>query len=72
MSALAHILISDGVKVSGSDGSDSKTISRLVNAGADIKIGHAAENIKNPDLVVYTAAISDDNPELVEARARGI
>ena len=72
MSALAHILLLRGNKVSGSDRTDSDIIKVLRSDGAKITIGQKAENIENPDLVVYTAAIAKDNPELVEARNRGI
>ena len=64
MSSLAHIMLNNGVKVSGSDRTESETTKRLAAAGAEIYIGQSAENIKNPELVVYTAAISKDNPEL--------
>jgi len=72
MSALAHILLARGIKVSGSDRNETEIVKRLRDAGADITIGHFAENIKNPDLVVYTAAISKDNPELISAIEKGI
>ena len=72
MSALAHILLVRGYKVTGSDGADSSIIDVLRKDGAEIYIGQRAENISNPDLVVYTAAISNDNPELVAARDKGI
>ncbi len=72
MSALAHIMLVQGNKVSGSDRSESPIVNILKKDGAEIFIGQSAENIKNPDLVVYTAAIADDNPELCEARNKGI
>lgn len=73
MSALAHILLSKGIKVSGSDWTESEITNILKNDGAEIAIGpNSAENITNPDLVVYTAAVADDNPELCEARNKGI
>ena len=73
MSALAHILLSKGIKVSGSDWTETNITKILKDDGADITIGqHCAENIKNPDLVVYTAAVSKDNPELCEAKNQGI
>lgn len=72
MSGLAHILLMRGVKVTGSDRTESNITNILKNDGAEIYIGQRAENIQNPDLVVYTAAISDDNPELCEARNRHI
>ncbi|MBQ6907634.1 MAG: UDP-N-acetylmuramate--L-alanine ligase, partial [Clostridia bacterium] len=69
---LAHILIRQGIKVSGSDRTESSILDILKKDGAAIYIGQSAENITNPDLVVYTAAISSDNPELCEARKKGI
>ncbi len=73
MSALAHILLSKGIKVSGSDWTETDITKILRNDGAEITIGpNCPENIKNPDLVVYTAAVAADNPELCEARNKGI
>lgn len=72
MSAIAKVLLHNKVKVTGSDFSGGKAIDELIALGADVVIGHSADNIKNPDLVVYTAAISDDNPELSAAREKGI
>ena len=71
MSALAHILLSLEHTVSGSDMTPSDITKSLEAAGATIAIGHSANNIKSPDLVVYTAAIDDDEPELIAARASG-
>lgn len=64
MSGLAEILLKNGYAVSGSDMKNSKIVEKLRNKGAKIYIGHSADNIKDADLVVYTAAISQDNPEL--------
>lgn len=72
MSGLAHILLMRGIKVTGSDRTESNITEILKNDGAEIYFGQRAENIQNPDLVVYTAAISDDNPELCEARNKNI
>ncbi len=72
MSALAHILKNDGYSVSGSDFSDSETVQELRSSGIDVAIGHSAENVDGAGLVVYTAAIKDDNPELCRARELGI
>ena len=72
MSGIAHILLKRGVKISGSDRTESNITKILAADGATIFIGHKAENITNPDLVVYTAAIPNDNPELVAAREKGI
>ena len=72
MSAIAKVLLHNKIKVSGSDFSLSASTEELISLGAEITIGHSADNIKNPDLVVYTAAISNDNPELIAAREKGI
>ncbi len=72
MSALAHILLNNNISVSGSDMSESYVTEKLKEAGAEIYIGQKSENIKDPDLVVYTAAIAHDNPELCAARDKGI
>ncbi|MEL7647769.1 MAG: UDP-N-acetylmuramate--L-alanine ligase [Sedimentibacter sp.] len=69
MSALAEIMIEEGVRVSGSDRNSSHIVKRLEKAGAKINIGHEAKNInKDIDLVVYTSAIANDNPELLMAQ----
>lgn len=72
MSGLAAILIGRNYNVSGSDRSDSPILEKLRNMGAKIYIGHAAENVRGADIVVYTAAISANNPELQEAKRLNI
>ena len=72
MSGIAKILINNGIKVSGSDISESDSVAELRSLGADVKIGHFAENITNQDMVVYTSAVHDDNPEIVAAKEKGI
>jgi UDP-N-acetylmuramate--alanine ligase len=72
MSGLAAVLLNSGFKVSGSDFKDSPIVDKLRYSGAEIYIGHKRENIKNVDLVVYTAAIPSDNPELLEAKEKNI
>ena len=72
MSGIANMLIYLGFKVSGSDRTKTELTSRLEAIGATVFEGQRAENIKNPDLVCYTAAIAKDNPELVRARELGI
>jgi len=73
MSSLAEILLLKGFGVAGSDLNDGPSVKRLAEAGAKVKIGHSADNITDDiGLVVYTAAIKDDNPEIVAARAKGL
>lgn len=73
MSGIAEILIKWGYKVSGSDASDGIMVQKLKNNGIKVNIGQREENITNDiDLVVYTAAIKEDNPELVRSHELGI
>ena len=72
MSAIALMLHDRGCVVTGSDRQDSDTVRRLRAAGVEVAVGHDARNVGGADVVVYTAAIADDNPELLEAKRRGI
>lgn len=73
MSGLAEILLSRRFTVSGSDSQSSPLTEHLKSLGAKIFYGQRAENIEDGiDLVVYTAAIREDNPELAEVRRRDI
>jgi UDP-N-acetylmuramate--alanine ligase len=72
MSSIAQLLLRNGVRVSGSDLKESKITQELRKAGAQVFIGHQAENIQGADLVVYSSAISEDNPEIKEAKKRNI
>ena len=72
MSGIALLLKENGFNVSGSDRELSETSQNLIDKGVDVIIGQKKENIKNPDLVIYTDAISDDNEELIEARKHDI
>lgn len=72
MSALAELLLSLGVPVTGSDKSHSKVTERLERLGAKITYAHLAENVENTALVVRTAAVHDDNPEIISAREKNI
>ncbi len=73
MSSLANVLLSRGFKVSGSDQKESELTLELKEKGATIYIGQSAENIKDDiDLVVYTAAIHEDNQELCAAKEKNI
>ncbi len=67
MSGLAEILLENGYKVSGSDMKSSTILKKLESKGAVVNIGHNKDNIGDADLIVYTDAISKDNPELQEA-----
>lgn len=72
MCPLAEILHSKGYELTGSDNNESDPLSRIRNLGIKVFMGHSADNIKGAQLVVYSAAISDDNPELKAAREQGI
>lgn len=72
MSAIAHILLYLGFSVSGSDMNNTPIIEKLSAEGVKIFHVHSEDNIQSPDLVCYTAAIKQDNPELVRARELGI
>ncbi|WP_010246310.1 UDP-N-acetylmuramate--L-alanine ligase [Acetivibrio cellulolyticus] len=72
MSGLAEILKNIGYTVSGSDMKASNMTEKLERDGIKIHIGHSEENIDNCDLVVYTAAVKENNSELVKARQLGI
>ena len=73
MSGIAEILLDQGFKVSGSDKSLSEVTDRLKKLGAEVFEGHRAENLKQDvDALVYSSAVSFDNPELVEAQRRKI
>ena len=58
------------IRVTGSDIAQGPMTDRLKDLGVEIHIGHAAENIKGANVVVTSSAVSDDNPEVVEARAK--
>lgn len=68
MSGIASLLLNKGYEVSGSDRSLTEITKHLKDEGAEIFIGQSKDNIKNPDLVVYTDAILDDNEEIIAAR----
>ena len=69
---LIQILHSRGYAITGSDVEETKNTEAERALGVRVCIGHDAANVGNADLVVYSAAIHDDNPELQAARARGI
>lgn len=72
MSGLAEILLQKGYCVTGSDINDTHITRGLASLGAAIIKGHFASNVNGADLVVYTAAIHPDNPELIACRSLGI
>ena len=72
ISAIARFLHEKGHKISGSDIKESKTTLELKDEGIEVITPHCKEAIKDQDFVVYSAAIKEDNIELVEARNKGI
>ncbi len=72
MSGIAEVLCNLGFQVSGSDLKKSRNTDRLELFGATIYEGHQAENIGDAQVVVYTSAAKDDNPEMIEAREKSI
>lgn len=71
-SAMAEVLLARGAEVSGSDTRPSEVLDRLARLGATVRVGHSAEAVGSVDVVVYSAAVPPDNPELKAALARGI
>ncbi len=72
MSSIAEILISRGFTVSGSDRAKSDITDRLESIGATVYEGHAAENVKDVDVLVYSSAVVESNPEVKAAIERNI
>ena len=72
MSGLAEILRTLEFDVSGSDLREGENTRRLKRLGVRIDVGHRAENVQGADVVVYSSAISPQNPEMLEANALGM
>ncbi len=72
MSGIAELLANLGYAVSGSDAKRSPVTDRLESLGVIVRIGHAAGNVGNADVVVVSSAVRPDNPEVAEARGRRI
>ncbi len=72
MNGIAEVLLNLGFQVSGSDLAGSPVVERLRKLGANVQVGHAAENIAGADAVVVSTAVSQDNPEVTAARAGSI
>ncbi len=70
MSGIAEVLANQGYEVSGSDLAESATTRRLAAQGVRVSIGHVAEHVVGADAVVVSTAVKEDNPEVIEARAR--
>ncbi len=72
MSGLAVIFHNLGFTVSGSDINRSAITTKLKKSGIKVRYGHKVENVSNADVVVYSTAIKEDNPEITEAKRLGI
>ncbi len=72
MCPLAEILHSKGYILTGSDNNESDPLKRIKALGIKVYMGHSAENIEGAELLVYSAAISQDNPEIVAAKEKNI
>jgi UDP-N-acetylmuramate--alanine ligase len=72
MSSIAEILLHQGFEISGSDKSLSEITSRLSSLGMHIYEGHSADNLKDADVLVYSSAVTTDNPEVIAAIERKI
>lgn len=72
MFPMVQILHSEGFYITGSDNNETETTKIERKMGIPVTLGQAAENIAGADLIVYTAAIMSDNPELIAAKASGV
>lgn len=72
MYPLAQILHTRGYYLTGSDNNETATLDAVRKMGIPVVLGQRAENIAGADLIVHSAAIMDDNPELMAARASGV
>src|SRR6187399_1673763 len=72
MSGIAELLANLGYAVSGSDAKGSTVTERLASLGVSVHAGHAAANVGDADVVVYSSAVKADNPEVAEAARRRI
>ena len=72
MSGIAEVMLNLGYQISGSDQRSGPVTIQLQQQGAEVVIGHRAENIKGADAVVISSAVKDDNPEVVAAREQRI
>ncbi|MGC1453662.1 MAG: UDP-N-acetylmuramate--L-alanine ligase [Nitrospirota bacterium] len=72
MSGIAEVLLNLGYKVTGSDMKESDTTERLKKLGSEIFIGHRAENVSSPHVVVISSAVKSDNVEVIAAREKQI
>jgi len=71
MCGIAEVLLNQGYRITGSDIKESGNTDRLTRLGAEVFISHRAGNVKHADVVVYSSAVADKNPEMQAARETG-
>ena len=72
MSGIAELLLNLKFKITGSDINQSQNVKRLERKGIKISLNHSANNIENVDVVVYSSAVKQNNPELIAAHNNNI
>ena len=72
MSGIAQLFLGRGFKVSGSDLKETRITEALKKSGAEVFIGHDVKNIEGADIVVYSSAIKEDNPEIIATKQLGL
>jgi len=72
MSGLAELLKTVGLRVTGSDAKETEVTRRLVSLGIPVSSGHRPEHVAGADVVVYSSAVREDNPEVASARVAGL
>ncbi len=72
MSGIAAILLNWGFHVTGSDRADSETLDKLRQLGIKVTVGHNLEDVETSDVVVYSAAVKQDDPEMQKAKELNI
>ncbi|MEC8785266.1 MAG: UDP-N-acetylmuramate--L-alanine ligase, partial [Pseudomonadota bacterium] len=72
MGGIAEVLLNEGYAIAGSDIQEGPMTQRLSELGADVKIGHRAENVEGTDVIVVSSAINEQNPEIIVAREKRI
>ena len=72
LSGIARIMLARGIAVSGSDARSSRAVDALRALGAEVHVGHAAEQVAGADTVVVSTAVRSDNAEVVEAQRLGL
>jgi UDP-N-acetylmuramate--alanine ligase len=72
LSGIARIMLARGITVSGSDAKDSAALETLRGLGAEVHVGHRAEQVHDVDTVVVSTAVREDNPEVVETQRQGL